>query len=155
MAEQTIARKNPGPNRVTYLDSIEFFQKCHWKNSANYRELYLEKGFSAAQIGEKLGIPKQTVLSQLKRDGIRKGGYNGELANPTNYRLAYAPYGFSKKNGRLVPNKAELKICRLVIQLKNDSNLSFRGIRQPSVAFTNDGMGNFSPSAKRELCLQH
>lgn len=116
--------------RATYLDSIEFFQKCHWRNTANYRELYLEKGLSAAQIGEQLGIPKQTVLSQLKRDGIRKGGYKGELADPNNYRLAYAPYGFSKKDGRLVPNKSELKVCRLVVQLRNNSNFSFHEIAQ-------------------------
>lgn len=112
----------------TYLYPIEFFQNCHWKNPANYSELYLEKGLSAAQIGEKLGIPKQTVLNQLKREGIRLGTNKGRLANPDNYRLAYAPYGFSKKDGRLVPNKAELKTCRLVVQLRNNSKMSFQEI---------------------------
>lgn len=119
--------------RATYLDTIEFFQKCHWRNTANYRELYLEKGLSAAQIGEKLGIPKQTVLNQLKRDGILKGGYKGELSDPTNYRLLYAPYGFFKKDGRLVPNKSELKICRMVVQLRNSSKLSFHEIARELV----------------------
>jgi hypothetical protein len=122
----------PGTNRTrvrsTYLDTIEFFQKCHWKDPANYSDLYLKKGLSAAQIGEKLGIPKQTVLNQLKREGIRLGTNKGRLANPENYRLAYAPYGFSKKDGRLVPNKSELKVCRLVVQLRNDSKMSFYDI---------------------------
>ena len=108
-----------GTNRLctatTYLDSIEFFQKCHWKNTANYSDLYLKKGLSAPQIGEKLNLPKQTVLGQLQRDGIRLGTNRRRMANPENYRLLYAPYGFSKKDGKLIPNKAELKICRLVV----------------------------------------
>lgn len=114
--------------RATYLDSIEFFQKCHWKNTANYKDLYTKDGLSAAQIGERLGVPKQTVLNQLRREGICLGGNKGRLANPNNYRLAYAPYGYLKKYGRLMPNKSELKICRLVVQLKNNSNMSFHEI---------------------------
>lgn len=128
MVERPVPRKNSPLNRATYLDSIEFFQKCDWKNSSNYGALYLEKGLSAAQIGKQLGIPNQTVLNQLKRDGFRLGGNKGRLANPDNYRLAYAPYGFSKKDGRLIPNKAELKICRLVVQLRNNSKMSFHEV---------------------------
>lgn len=134
MVERALPGKNSSAIRATYLDSIEFFQKCHWKNTANYSALYLEKGLSAAQIGDQLGIPKQTVLNQLQRDGIRLGGNKGRLANPDNYRLAYAPYGFSKKDGRLVPNKSELKTCRLVVQLRNNSKLSFHEIAQDLVS---------------------
>lgn len=133
MVDRAGPRTNSPHDRATYLDSIEFFQKCHWRNTANYRELYLEKGLSAAQIGEQLGIPKQTVLNQLQRDGIHLGSNKGRLANPDNYRLAFAPYGFSKKDGRLVPNKSELKVCRLVVQLKNHSNLSFHEIARELV----------------------
>lgn len=128
MVDPATTGTNSAPPQPTYLDSIEFFQKCHWKNPANYSDLYLKKGLSAAQIGEKLGLPKQTVLNQLKREGIRLGTNKGRLANPENYRLAYAPYGFSKKDGRLVPNKAELKICRIVVQLRNNSKMSFHEI---------------------------
>jgi IS30 family transposase len=131
--ERTVPGTNSPLIRATYLDSIEFFQKCHWKNTANYSALYLEKGLSAAQIGEQLGIPKQTVLNQLKREGIRLGTNKGRLANPENYRLAYAPYGFSKKDGRLLPNKAELKTCRLVVQLRNNSKMSFQEIARELV----------------------
>jgi len=81
-----------------------------------------------AQIGEMLNIPKQTVLNQLKPEGIRLGTNKGRLANPENYRLAYAPFGFAKKDGKRIPNKSELKICRLVIQLRNDSKMSFHEI---------------------------
>ena len=125
MVDRAVLGTNSPPDRATYLDSIEFFQKCHWRNTANYRELYLEKGLSAAQIGEQLGIPKQTVLNQLKREGICLGTNKGRLANPENYRLAYAPFGFLKKDGRLVPNKSELKICRMVVRLHNNSKMSF------------------------------
>ncbi|MGZ3745183.1 MAG: hypothetical protein ACXWRE_01345 [Pseudobdellovibrionaceae bacterium] len=133
MVEAAGVGTNSFPHRSTYLDSIEFFQKCHWKNTANYTDLYLQKGLSAAQIGEQLGIPKQTVLNQLKRESIRLGSNKGRLANPENYRLAYAPYGFSKKNGRLVANKSELKICRMVVQLRNQSSMSFHEISQELV----------------------
>lgn len=87
---------NHFPYRPTYEDSIELFQKCHWQNTVNYSGLYLDEGLSAAQIGEQLGIPKQTVLNQLQRNGIRLGANKGRLTNPDNYRLAYAPYGFAK-----------------------------------------------------------
>lgn len=128
MVERAVPRTNSPVMRATYLDSIEFFQKCHWKDSSNYSELYLQKGLSAAQIGEQLGIPKQTVLDQLRRDGHCLGSNKGRLGNPENYRLAYAPYGFSKKDGQLVPNKSELKICRLIVQLRNNSRMSLHEI---------------------------
>jgi IS30 family transposase len=128
MVEAAECGTNHSRPQATYLDSIEFFQKCHWKNPDNYSDLYLKKGLSAAQIGERLNIPKQTVLNQLKREGIRLGTNKGRLANPENYRLAYAPYGFAKKDGKLIPNKSELKICRLVVQLRNDSKMSFHEI---------------------------
>jgi IS30 family transposase len=79
------------------LDSIEFFQKCHWKNTANCNDLYLKRGLSAAQIGEQLGISKQTVLNQLKRDGIRLGTNKGRLANPKNYRQQGVNYACSNQ----------------------------------------------------------
>jgi hypothetical protein len=128
MVERAVSRTNPTLFRAIYEDSIEFFQKCHWRRAANYRDLYIKDGLSAAQIGEKLGIPKQTVLNQLRRDGIRLGSNKGRMTNPENYRLASAPYGFSKKEGRLVPHKAELKVCRTIVQLRNNSNLSFHEI---------------------------
>ncbi|MGZ3747370.1 MAG: hypothetical protein ACXWRE_08375 [Pseudobdellovibrionaceae bacterium] len=133
MVEAAGIGTNSFPNRATYLDSIEFFQKCHWKNTANYKDLYLKKGLSAAQIGEQFGVPKQTVLNQLQREGIRLGSNKGRLANPENYRLAYAPYGFSKKDGRLILNKAELKTCRLVVQLRNNSKMSSQEIARELV----------------------
>ena len=107
------------------------------------------------QIGRQLGISKQTVLNQLKRDGLRKGGYKGELADPNNYRLAFAPFGFSKKDGRLVPNKSELKICRLIVQLKNNSNFSFHEIAQ-SLCFVESRTGktDFMEPCNRRSHLQ-
>ncbi|MBK7844844.1 MAG: hypothetical protein IPJ71_14355 [Bdellovibrionales bacterium] len=106
---------NHFPVALTHLDSIEFFQKCYWKNTVNYSDLFLNQGLSAAQIGEKLEIPKQTALNQPKREGIRLGTNKGRLVNPDNYCLSYAPYGFSKKDRRMVPNNAKLKICRLIV----------------------------------------
>ena len=128
MVEAAECGTNHFLNRPTYEDSIELFQKCYWKERVDYRDLYISQGLSAAQIGEKLNLPKQTVLSQLRKAGIRLGTNKGRIANPENYRLAYAPYGFSKKDGRLVPNKSELKICRLVVQLRNNSKMSFHEI---------------------------
>ncbi len=152
MVDPAVLGTNSSQDHATYIDNIEFFQKCHWKNTSNYREIYLEKGLSAAQIGEQLGIPKRTVLNQLKREGIRLGTNKGRLVNPENYRLAYAPFGFLKKEGRLVPNKFELKICRTVVRLHNNSKMSFYEIarelerrrikgRSESISWTHTSVG--------------
>jgi hypothetical protein len=41
----------------------------------------------------------------------------GRSTNPENYRCRVPPYGYSIKAGKLTPNKAELRIARMVVEL--------------------------------------
>lgn len=77
--------------------------------------MYLTEGLSAKQIAERLDVSKAFVLERLHKEGIRKS--KGRMTNPKNYRCNTPPYGWKVKDGKLVPNKSELKICRRVVAL--------------------------------------
>ena len=79
--------------------------------------MYLNDGLSAKQIAEAIGISKTVVLDRLHAEGIRMKTGKDRVNNPDNYRLHTAPYGWKVKDGKLAPNKAELKICRRVVTL--------------------------------------
>jgi transposase len=117
-----VERPAQGTNTALIFDPIPFLVKPHKQKPQVYRDLYLKKGLSAAQIAERLGCARTTVLERLRRQGIRKSG--GRMTNPDNYRLHEPPYGFSKVGGRLVPNKAEMRICRLIVELRERQGLS-------------------------------
>lgn len=46
------------------------------------------------------------------------------MTNPTNYRSATRPYGFTVKAGRLVPYKPEDRVCLVVVELYGRRELS-------------------------------
>jgi len=50
------------------------------------------------------------------------------MTNPNNYRAPIAPYGYKVINCKLSPYKKELKICRLVVTLKNEGDISFNAV---------------------------
>ena len=122
MVDRVVQRTNTS----ILVDNIEFLTKPHAQNSDFYRNLYLTEGLSAAQIGERIGCSKTAVLQQLREQGIRNG--SGRRTDPENYKLYDPPYGFSKKNGRLVPNKAEMRVCRIVVNLRDSQGKSMRAI---------------------------
>jgi hypothetical protein len=74
------------------------------------------RGLSAAQIAAHFGVAKAVILARLHEIGIRSQGDSRRSTNPTNYRCPNAPYGFAVKQGRLVPNKSELRTCRLIVE---------------------------------------
>jgi hypothetical protein len=53
----------------------------------------------------------------LRRQGIRNG--TGRKTDPENYKLHDPPYGISKKNGKLVTNKSEVRVCRMLVELRD------------------------------------
>lgn len=88
----------------------------------------LKDGLSASQVAEKLGISKTAVLEKLHDLGIRNEASKVErMTNPNNYRAAVAPYGYRNADGQLVATKKEVRICRLVVQLINEQELSLNG----------------------------
>ena len=97
--------------------------------------MYLDEYLSAKQIAEKLGISKSTALKQIHKSGLKKSPKKGCMTDPKNYRFHTAPYGFSIKGGRLVPNTAELRICRRVV------NLIRKGLTYRAVSFELANLG--------------
>ena len=89
--------------------------------------MYLNEGLSTGQIAERLDLAKSTVLSRLHSIGIGKG-QNPELeAQIKAKRGPSTPaYGLRKLDGQLAPCKREIKICRLIIDLIDNENFSYR-----------------------------
>lgn len=82
--------------------------------------MYLDEGLSAKQIAENLGVSKTYILDQLHAENV--SGRSGRMTNPKNYRHNTPPYGWKIKEGKLIPNKSELKICRRVVTLVRQGN---------------------------------
>lgn len=132
MVERTVPGTNFPLDRATYLDSIEFFQKCHWRNTANYASCTSKGAFLLRRSASNSVFQNRQFSISSSAMGFAKAVTKGSWLIQ-DFRLAYAPYGFSKKNGRLIPNKSELKICRMVVQLRNNSKLYFHEIARELV----------------------
>jgi len=113
-----------GTNTSYLIDFIQITLSAKLLNNDQIREFYLKKGLSAAQIAAHFGVAKSFVMARLHSMGIRQGAGINRQTNPENYRCRVAPYGYSVKDGRLVPHIAELKICRIVVNLIRDRSLS-------------------------------
>lgn len=115
-----------------YTDFIDFshnpFIPKSEKNLHLVADLCLSKNLSASQISDKLGISKTSVLEKLHSLDIRFETGKGRMTNPENYRAPNAPFGYKIIDGRLMPYKKEIKICRLVVTLKNEEKISFNAI---------------------------
>ncbi len=112
-----------GTNRPYLIDFIEITASPKLISKGKIRSLFLKEGFSAAQTAARCGVSKSFVLSVLHKSEIKVGKV-GRSTNPQNYRNSTPPYGYSIRTGHLVPNKSELKICRLVVELRGRQGLS-------------------------------
>lgn len=113
-----------GKNRTYLIDFIKITFSAKLLNVEEIRAQYIQKGLSAAQIAREHGVAKSVILARLGDLGIRDGAGTNRSTNPENYRCRVAPYGYSIAAGRLVPNKAELRICRQVVDLMRIQGLS-------------------------------
>lgn len=113
-----------GKNRPYVTDFIKITFSAKLLNSDEIQSLYVQKGLSAAQIARQHGVAKSVILARLGDLGIRGGAGTDRRTNPDNYRCRIAPYGHSIQAGRLVLNKAELRTCRLVVDLIRTKKLS-------------------------------
>ncbi len=84
-----------------------------------------QEGLSAQQVADNIGISKQAVLARLRRFGVRNGQRGRTLDN---YRFPNPPYGQKVWGKRLVLNKKELRIVRIVIQLRDQEQLRWSQI---------------------------
>lgn len=106
-----------GTNTPYLIDFIKITLSAKLANPQEIRSLYVDQGFSAGQIANKLRISKSVVLARLKDLGVRSNEMPNRNTNPDNYRCSVAPFGFMVKNAKLVPNKNELKVCHAIVEL--------------------------------------
>jgi hypothetical protein len=78
--------------------------------------LYVDQRLSSVQIAARIGCSKSYVLLNLKRLGLlRKKGE--ALTNPENYRNPVPPNGCRVADGKLTTHQAEIKVCRMIVDL--------------------------------------
>ena len=83
---------------------------------ADFSEKYLKNSFSVKQMAEEIGVAKSTALRRLREAGVPT--IKGRGTSPDNYRYKNPPFGFKLKEGRLAPNPKEMRIARLVVELR-------------------------------------
>jgi hypothetical protein len=116
-----------GTNTPYLVDFVQITLKPKLLNFDEIKALYLEKHLSAAQIAKHYGVSKSMIIAGLSRLGVRLGTNVGRSTDPENYRHHMPPYGFAVRKGRLVPDKSEMRICRLVVELVERQRLSMCG----------------------------
>jgi hypothetical protein len=106
-----------GKNHSYLYDFIRICYSGKQLNPEEITRLYVKERLSAAQISNRYGVAKSVIVSWLTRLAIAPGTNVGSKTNPNNYRHHNPPYGYKVQDGKLVLNKAELKICRLIVEL--------------------------------------
>lgn len=106
-----------GTNQPYLIDFIKLTLNPKLINPFEIRHLFLEKGLSSVQIARKFNVSKSKILSILHKLDVRVETQAGRINNSENYRVRNPPYGYRIQDGRLVLNKSELRVCRLVVEL--------------------------------------
>ena len=75
------------------------------------------------------------MYAHLERMKIRKRTKDAHtMRRKNNLPTSHAPYGFDKVDGKLVPNKDEMRWVRLIITMRNTDGATFDAIKD----FLND-----------------
>ena len=120
-----------GKNTPYLVDFIQICLAAKFLNVDEIRALYVDKGLSVNQIASHFKVSRTVILSRLHDIGIREEANRAErMTNPENYRCSVTPYGFMVRAGKLVPNRTEMKICRLVVELAQRQGRSHNSIAQ-------------------------
>ncbi len=112
-----------GKNTSYLVDFIPNSYQSKLPKLEEIRRLFVDRGLSAAQIATEHGVSKSSVIETLNRNGVHIGRI-GRMTNPKNYRCRVAPFGYRVHRSQLVVDKAEFKICRLVVNLVGRKRLS-------------------------------
>lgn len=92
--------------------------------SETIRDLYLDQGLTALQIAHQIGLSKTVVLRRLHALGIRQETVKQmELEKPR--PVSRASYGYRIVSGKLVPDRYELKVVRIIVELRSRQGLSW------------------------------
>jgi hypothetical protein len=115
-----------GTNRPYLVDFINLCFKAGQVDSAEIKQLFLEMHWSATQIARKFGVSKSLIIHRLHRMRIKVETGAGRMTKPDNYRHWKAPYGYRIFGGKLLINRQEIKICRMVVHLIERENFGVR-----------------------------
>jgi hypothetical protein len=108
-------------------DCIEFIALPKRLDKSKIASKYRSSNLSSAQIGECFGISKQAVLARLRSEGVFKA--KGRGRSNENYRFRNStPFGKKVRDGKLVVNPVEVKIARLVVELRDRQGLTWEKI---------------------------
>lgn len=118
-----VDQPNCQTNRMLLLDILAVSLQTRPRSSNKIPNKYLESELSAQQLADEFWVSKQFVLTQLRAAGIRKSGLRGR--SPENYRFHNPPYGFRVREGRLEPDQREMKVARLIVELRDRQGESF------------------------------
>ncbi len=123
-SEELVDQAEISKNQSYLIDSIQIQVSSKLLDITEIKRLFLEERLSAAQIARRYDVVKSVILGLLHRSGVRLNTKIGRSNNPENYRNHSPPYGYQVKDGKLVINKAELKACRLIVDLRDRKGYS-------------------------------
>ena len=113
-------------NHIYLRDFIPIRPLPKLVNNAELARKYLKHKLSAQQLADELGVSKQMILGRLRKAGVR--GEKGRGRSPDNYRFSNPIYGNKVIGTRLETNPTEIKIVRLIVELRNRQGWSFEKI---------------------------
>ena len=112
---------------TSYLpDSIDFIACPRQFKPDDINALYVDGRLSASQIATEVGLSKTTVLRRLNAIGVKKARI-GRSADIYQYPHN-PPYGHYVIGGRLLPDRQEMAIVRLILNLRDRERLGWREI---------------------------
>lgn len=117
-----------GTNTPYLIDFIKICLAPKLASTEEIRHLYTVKGQSTAQIAKQLRVSKSFVLARLQSVDIRSEEKGKRYTSPDNFRCPVAPFGYSAENAKLIPNKAELRVCHVIVDLMKRKDLSAREV---------------------------
>ncbi len=115
-----------GTNTPYLIDFIPICLSAKLANPEEIRSLYIDGGLSAAQIAKQLRVSKAFILARLHHLGVRDGEQPKRYTDPQNFRCPVPPYGYSVEAAKLIPNKAELRVCHAIVEMIQRQGLTAR-----------------------------
>ena len=113
-------------NHVYLRDFIPIRPSPKLIKNAELAQKYLRSTLSAQQLADEYGVSKQMILGRLREAGVRGGKGRGRAAD--NFRFPNPVFGNKVVGGRLETNPTEMKIVRLVVELRDRQGWSFEKI---------------------------
>lgn len=124
MVDQAARQTNPSHVH----DFVSIIVNPSKTDPATLKDLYLGRGLSAAQVAAEIGLSKTAVIERLHNLGIRR---TRRGRDPDNYQFPKnPPYGYRVKDGRLVPDRQEMKTARRIVESRDRQNLGWRVIAE-------------------------